>query len=289
MSKRRLVLLATILICVGGNASSAQSKREEPTRPTRPVHTFSIVARDPVTGELGVAVQSHWFSVGAIVTWAEAGVGAVATQSFVDPSYGPLGLARLRTGTSGPHHLKSPLARDVVCEREHRDRGTADGKAGCGSHWRQETFEALAAFRQLGGNVGAARMHLDADMVRDQTHDALRIGGRYTATGIFKPARQTVDPELSVRIEHHLDDRGIFEIFDGWLGAVRARYAAAKASDRKGSHRVNPKLRPQIRRGPSRKSRYRAKATSMIGVPGEATAIGETVECCEKGSRQIYL
>jgi len=55
-------------------------------RPLRPAHTFSIVARDPATGELGVAVQSHWFSVGSNVTWAEAGVGAVATQSFIDPS-----------------------------------------------------------------------------------------------------------------------------------------------------------------------------------------------------------
>ena len=55
------------------------------------VHTYSIVARDPATGEMGVAVQSHWFSVGSIVTWAEAGVGAVATQSFVDPGYGLAG------------------------------------------------------------------------------------------------------------------------------------------------------------------------------------------------------
>ena len=54
--------------------------------------TYSIVARDPATGEMGVAVQSHWFSVGSVVPWAEAGVGAVATQSFVEPSYGPLGL-----------------------------------------------------------------------------------------------------------------------------------------------------------------------------------------------------
>ncbi len=61
-------------------------------------HTFSIVARDPATGELGVAVQSHWFSVGSIVTWAEAGVGAVATQSFVDPSYGYKGLELMRSG-----------------------------------------------------------------------------------------------------------------------------------------------------------------------------------------------
>src|SRR5499426_3894481 len=72
----------------------------------RPVHTFSIVARDPETGELGVAVQSHWFSVGSVVPWAEAGVGAVATQSFVNPAYGPLGLEQMRMGRSGPDALK---------------------------------------------------------------------------------------------------------------------------------------------------------------------------------------
>ena len=78
----------------------------------RPVHTYSIVARDPATGELGVAVQSHWFSVGPIVPWVEAGVGAVATQSFVDPSYGPKGLALMRTGTSAPEALKQLLSKD---------------------------------------------------------------------------------------------------------------------------------------------------------------------------------
>ena len=51
--------------------------------------TYSIVARDASTGELGVAVQSHWFSVGSVVTWAEAGAGAVATQFFAEPAYGP--------------------------------------------------------------------------------------------------------------------------------------------------------------------------------------------------------
>ena len=80
--------------------------------PVRPVHTFSIVARDPATGQLGVAVQSHWFSVGPIVPWAEAGVGAVATQSFVDPSYGPKGLALMRAGTSAPDALKQLLGKD---------------------------------------------------------------------------------------------------------------------------------------------------------------------------------
>jgi len=94
--------------------SSAQLDREraDPRRPLRPVHTFSIVARDPNTGELGVAVQSHWFSVGPIVPWAEAGVGAIATQSFVDSSYGPLGLALMRAGRSAPDALKALLAGD---------------------------------------------------------------------------------------------------------------------------------------------------------------------------------
>jgi uncharacterized Ntn-hydrolase superfamily protein len=76
------------------------------------VHTFSIVARDPVTGELGVAVQSHWFSVGSIVPWAESGIGAVATQSFVDPSYGKLGLELMRTGRTAPEALRALLAGD---------------------------------------------------------------------------------------------------------------------------------------------------------------------------------
>lgn len=78
----------------------------------RPVATYSIVARDPATGELGVAVQSHWFSVGSIVSWAEGGVGAVATQSFVEPSYGPLGLALMRAGKSAPEALAALLAAD---------------------------------------------------------------------------------------------------------------------------------------------------------------------------------
>jgi uncharacterized Ntn-hydrolase superfamily protein len=78
----------------------------------RPVHTYSIVARDTVTGELGVAVQSHWFSVGSIVTWAEAGVGAIATQSFVDPAYGPLGLDLMRGGKSAHQALQALVSTD---------------------------------------------------------------------------------------------------------------------------------------------------------------------------------
>jgi uncharacterized Ntn-hydrolase superfamily protein len=81
-------------------------------KPLRPVNTYSIVARDPATGQLGVAVQSHWFSVGSGVLWAEPGIGAVATQSFVDPSYGPLGLQLMRAGKDASQALHALLAID---------------------------------------------------------------------------------------------------------------------------------------------------------------------------------
>jgi len=77
-----------------------------------PVSTYSIVARDPATGEMGVAVQSHWFSVGSVVPRAEAGGGAVATQSFVDPAYGPLGLELMRAGRSAPAALNALVSTD---------------------------------------------------------------------------------------------------------------------------------------------------------------------------------
>ncbi len=104
-------LVAASVVVVLSSLALAQ-ERPAPPRPTRPVHTFSIVARDPQTGEMGAAVQSHWFAVGSNVIWAEAGVGAVATQSFVDPSYGPLGLKLMSAGKSAPDALKALLAGD---------------------------------------------------------------------------------------------------------------------------------------------------------------------------------
>lgn len=76
-------------------------------------HTYSIVARDPQTGEMGVAVQSHWFSVGTAVSWAEAGVGAVATQSFTNKSFGIRGLALLKSGLNARQALDSLLSDDA--------------------------------------------------------------------------------------------------------------------------------------------------------------------------------
>lgn len=76
------------------------------------VHTFSIVARDSATGDLGVAVQSHYFAVGPIVPWAEPGVGAVATQSLVEVAYGPKGLALMKAGRAAPDALSELVAAD---------------------------------------------------------------------------------------------------------------------------------------------------------------------------------
>ena len=102
------------------------------TRPARPVATYSIVARDAAPGQLGVAVQSHWFSVGSVVPWAEAGVGAVATQSFVEPSYGPLGLARLKKGEPPEQALAALLAVDP--HPEVRQVGMVDAQGRVAAH-----------------------------------------------------------------------------------------------------------------------------------------------------------
>lgn len=75
-------------------------------------HTFSIVARDMATGEMAVGVQSHWFSVGSIVSWGQSGVGVVATQSFVNPAYGPNGLKLMSEGKSAKEALDLLVAKD---------------------------------------------------------------------------------------------------------------------------------------------------------------------------------
>jgi len=106
----------------------AQDQRINP----RPVHTYSIVARDTVTGEMGVAVQSHWFSVGSLVTWAEASVGAVATQSFVDPAYGPLGLDLMRAGKTANQALEALLASDPG--KDVRQVAMIDAKGNVAAH-----------------------------------------------------------------------------------------------------------------------------------------------------------
>ena len=99
---KRLILVLAILTLVFSQKTSSM----------RPISTYSIVALDETTGELGVAVQSHWFSVGFLVPWAKAGVGAVATQSFVKVDYGPDGLQLMEDGITAVDALKTLTSKD---------------------------------------------------------------------------------------------------------------------------------------------------------------------------------
>jgi uncharacterized Ntn-hydrolase superfamily protein len=163
MLNRRLAALGVLCLALWASALTADE----------PHGTFSIVAFDPATGELGVAVQSRAFSVGGGVPWAEAGVGAIATQSATNESFGPRGLAMLRTGFSATQ------VRDLLVSsddgRDNRQLGVVDATGGsaawtgsqCGSWAGDTTSFALSA----QGNLLAGR-EVVHDMVRAFTaHD----------------------------------------------------------------------------------------------------------------------
>jgi uncharacterized Ntn-hydrolase superfamily protein len=118
--------------------------------------TYSIVARDPATGELGVAVQTRWFNVGETVPWAEPGVGAVATQSFAEKSYGPLGLARMREGASPPDALEALLADDP--DRAVRQVGMVDASGRAAAFTGARCVEAAGHVTFEGLSVQANMM-----------------------------------------------------------------------------------------------------------------------------------
>lgn len=110
------------------------------------IATFSIVTIDPATGELGVAVASKFLAVGAVVPWARAGVGAVATQSYANVSYGPTGLELMAAGYSASETLARLLADDP--ERELRQVGIVDARGGTA------TFTGSACHAWAGGRTG---------------------------------------------------------------------------------------------------------------------------------------
>lgn len=152
--------LGTMLVATSALAQPQASPAAAP-KPRRPVATYSIVARDPATGELGVAVQSHWFSVGAVVPWAEAGVGAVATQSFVDPSYGPLGLELMRAGRSAPEALRGLLAADEG--RDVRQVAMMDVQGRVAAHTGRKCI--AAAGHRVGANYSVQANLMERDTV----------------------------------------------------------------------------------------------------------------------------
>jgi uncharacterized Ntn-hydrolase superfamily protein len=127
----------------------------------RPVHTYSIVARDPDSGELGVAVQSHWFDVGAVVPWVEAGVGAVATQSFTEPAYGPRSLALLRSGLTATVALEALVAADPA--RDVRQVAVVDLAGRVAVHTGGRCVPA--AGHQIGDGYGVQANMMISDTV----------------------------------------------------------------------------------------------------------------------------
>ena len=126
-----------------------------------PVHTYSIVAFDEKTGELGVAVQSHWFSVGFLVPWAKAGVGAVATQSFVKVDYGPEGLNRMEHGQSAEEALTSLLAEDDG--KAVRQVAMIDVKGSVAAHTGTKCI--YAAGHQIGKNYSVQANLMEKETV----------------------------------------------------------------------------------------------------------------------------
>lgn len=148
-----------------GDGKMEQMRARGVARATMPVATYSIVARDPETGELGVAVQSHYFSVGPIVPWVRAGVGAVATQSLVDVSYGPLGLELMAGGKSAPEALAALLAADE--QREVRQVAMVDASGRVAVH----TGERCIAH---AGHVVGEQFSVQANMMlRDSVPKAM--------------------------------------------------------------------------------------------------------------------
>jgi uncharacterized Ntn-hydrolase superfamily protein len=190
--------------------------------------TYSIVARDPVSGEMGVAVQSHWFGVGAVVAWARAGVGAVATQSVAEVAHGPNTLAQLERGLSAEAAVAAVLAEDELAR--FRQLGAVDASgavavhtgSGCIPHagdMHGEGFscqanmmagatvpEAMASAYQAHGGDLAERLLAALDAAEAAGGD---VRGRQSAALVVVPADgEPWRTRFDVRVEDHADPLG---------------------------------------------------------------------------------
>ena len=146
-----------VLIISGSMLSQNNPVMKEPF-----AHTFSIVARDSITGEMAVGVQSHWFSVGPLVAWGRSGVGAVATQSFVNPAYGPKGLKLMEEGKSAAQALEILIAEDDG--EEYRQVAFLDSSGRTAAHTGSSCVES--AFHYTGKNYSVqANMMLNDKVV----------------------------------------------------------------------------------------------------------------------------
>src|SRR3954471_17314870 len=186
-------------------SSSAVQRRPRRSSPlasrTMRHGTYSIVARDPETGELGGAVQSHWFSVGSLCVWARPGIGAVATQSVVEPAYGPNALDRLADGIRAPQALGELLAADPLAAV--RQVAVVDAHGGLSAHTGQDCIPHA-------GHVTGEHHSAQANMMARETVPQAMSEAFANATG-----------PLSERLFSAL------EAAEGEGGDVRGRQSAA--------------------------------------------------------------
>jgi uncharacterized Ntn-hydrolase superfamily protein len=163
--------------------------------------TYSIVARDPSTGELGVAVQSHWFGVGAVVAWARPGVGAVATQSFAEVAHGPNALDRLQDGLTAPEALAAVLREDSLAHLRQLGLVEASGRV---------AVHTGSGCIQCAGELAGEEFSCQANMMADDTVPAAMAG-----------AYSSHDGDLAERLLAALDAA------EAAGGDVRGRQSAA--------------------------------------------------------------
>ena len=187
--------------------------------------TYSIVARDPSSGELGVAVQSHFFSVGSLCPWVEPGVGAVATQSEVLVSYGPLGLDRMRAGTPPAEALRQLLADDENAAKRQVAFVSASGDVGvhtgdrCIAEAGHLTGEGWSVQANMMRDVGVPEAMADAFTQSEgdlstRLLDALDaaeaaggdIRGRQSACVLVAPSEGPAwERRVNVRVDDHAE------------------------------------------------------------------------------------
>ena len=151
------LLLLTLFLALTSISAQIHPKTGDPL-----AHTFSIVARDTATGEMAVGVQSHWFAVGTSVSWGKSGVGVVATQSFINPAYGPKGLKLMAVGQSAEEALKFLLTADRGLA--YRQVAFLDNKGTVSVHTGEKCISY--ASHQIGDNFSVqANMMLNEDVV----------------------------------------------------------------------------------------------------------------------------
>ncbi|HSS98583.1 MAG TPA: DUF1028 domain-containing protein, partial [Terriglobales bacterium] len=167
MQKLSAIFTAIFLI-------SIYCEAKQPIIAHNKVSTFSIVARDPATGQMGIAVASRYFSVGSVVPWAEAEVGAVATQADVNVGYGPKALALLRQGLTAQQVADKLLAEDTFPGKDGRQFAIVDVKGNV------VTYTAPNAPNWAGGQKGATWAAQGNILVGPQVPEAM--GKAFEAT-----------------------------------------------------------------------------------------------------------